>query len=146
MSHIAIVTHSDLRRLEAISVASLASASDADALDALHDELRRAQVVEPDEVPADVATLGSRVSLRSVDPTWSASITLVTPDQSNPVDGRVSVLAPLGAALLGRRAGTDVHWMSPSGRRRARIERILYQPESARQERAGPDVPDGRPS
>jgi regulator of nucleoside diphosphate kinase len=97
----------------------------------LKGELERAVVVPPEEVPAHVVTLNSRVLLRDLDTGTVGDYTLVLPGQADIRDGRVSVLAPVGTALLGQQEGDVVEWVVPAGRKRFRIEVVLYQPESA---------------
>jgi regulator of nucleoside diphosphate kinase len=57
--------------------------------------------------------------------------TLVFPRDANVDEGRISILAPLGTAILGYRVGEEFEWDVPSGKRRLRIAKVLYQPEAA---------------
>lgn len=96
-------------------------------------ELDRAIVVGPDEVPPDVVTMNSRIRLRDGRRTWT--MTLVFPENADPEDDRISVLAPLGAALLGCRVGQIVSFHVSGGggatERSCDILSVLYQPEAA---------------
>jgi len=97
----------------------------------LVDELNRATVVTPEEVPPDVIAMNSRVRLHDLDEGTSLEYTLVYPDAASFSDGKISVLAPIGTALLGYRVGDEIEWQVPAGARRLRIEEMLYQPEAA---------------
>jgi len=100
-------------------------------LEALEEELDRAVVVDTADVPPDVVTVGSRVHLVDRDSGEELLFTVVFPSRANADDGRISVLAPLGTAVLGYRAGDLIEWDVPGGRRRLRVLRVVYQPESA---------------
>jgi regulator of nucleoside diphosphate kinase len=96
-----------------------------DSLLALEQELGRATIVEPDEVPGDIVTMNSTVWFRDVDSDEVESYTLVYPSQADVIQNRISVLAPLGTALLGDRVGTVVQWQVPSGKRKFEILDVL---------------------
>lgn len=97
----------------------------------LEEELERAETVAPEEVPSDVITMRSRVRLRDLDTGGELVYTLVFPSEANFDEGRLSVLAPVGTAMLGYRVGDSIEWEVPSGRRRLKVEELLYQPEAA---------------
>lgn len=128
------VTYQDMERLRALIASSNASAGGDDRdrpyLVTLAAELNRAVVVGPDEVPPDVVTMNSRIRLRDGRRTWT--MTLVFPEKADPEDDRISVLAPLGAAILGCRVGQPVTFRVPGGAERScDILSVLYQPEAA---------------
>ncbi len=103
-----------------------------DAIDGLEAELGRARVVPSREVPPDVVTMNSRV--RYVDESDGAvrELTIVYPKAADAAEARVSVLAPVGAALLGLRVGQSIEWPLPDGRRkRYRVVDVPFQPEAA---------------
>lgn len=100
-------------------------------LDKLSDELDRAHIVPAAEIPPDVVTMGSEVALRDLDTGEEMTFKVVYPSEANVEQQKVSVLAPLGTAVLGYRAGDDIEWNVPGRTRRIRIERVLYQPEAA---------------
>ena len=100
-------------------------------LSRLEEELERAETVTPEEVPADVITMRSKVRLRDLDTGEQMVYTLVFPSEANFDEGKISVLAPVGTALLGYRVGDAIEWEVPSGRRRLKVEELLYQPEAA---------------
>lgn len=93
--------------------------------------LGEAAVVRSEDVPPTVVTLNSRVRVRTVGTDAEREFTLVVPGHSDLRKGRISVLTPVGAALLGRREGDTVECDVPAGRLRLRIEAVLYQPEAA---------------
>lgn len=92
--------------------------------------LERAMRVAPPRVPPDVVTMNSRIRLRDGRRTWT--MTLVFPEKADPEEDRISVLAPLGAAILGCRVGQPVTFRVPGGAERScDILSVLYQPEAA---------------
>jgi regulator of nucleoside diphosphate kinase len=128
------VTQHDMERLRAV-IASSNSGSRGDDRDrpylvTLAAELDRAVVIGADEVPPDVVTMNSRVRLRDGRRTWTMS--LVFPEDADLEEGGISVLAPLGAALLGCRVGQRVAFRVPGGAERScDVLSVLYQPEAA---------------
>ena len=101
----------------------------------LEDELDRAQVLSAAEIPPDVVTMNSEIALRDLDTSEEMVFTLVFPHEANMDQQKVSVLAPLGTAVLGYRAGDVIEWKVPGRTRRLQVERVLYQPETASSER-----------
>lgn len=87
----------------------------------LRAELNRAVIVPDDALPANVARIGSRVRVQDIESGEIEAYTLTLPEQANPADGRISVLAPLGLAVLGYAAGDDFTWAMPGGNRHLRI-------------------------
>ena len=117
-----------LRRL----VAQHAVGKNAKECEALEAELDRAEVVAPADVPADVVTMNSRVRFADADTGEEQEATLVYPADANVKESRISVLAPIGAALLGLSIGQFIEWPVPSGAtKRLRVVSVLYQPEAA---------------
>ena len=100
-------------------------------LDLLEKELYRATLVEPQNIPRDVITMNSKVSVTDIDSGEKTTYTLVFPSAANISENKLSILAPLGMALLGYRTDDIVEWRMPSGVRKLRVEGILYQPEAA---------------
>jgi regulator of nucleoside diphosphate kinase len=97
----------------------------------LEEELERAETVAPEKVPADVITMRSRVRLRDLNTGEEMVYTLVFPSEANFDEGKISVLAPVGTAMLGYRVGDSIEWEVPSGRRRLKVEELIYQPEAS---------------
>ena len=100
-------------------------------LDKLRGELHRAQIVAPQDIPADTITMNSKVALLDLDTREEEIYTLVYPENADSAEGKISVLAPIGTAMLGYRVGDVFEWEVPAGKRRLKVDRILYQPESA---------------
>jgi regulator of nucleoside diphosphate kinase len=104
-------------------------------LSRLRDELQRALVVKSTEIPRDVVTMNSRVRLRDLDSGDAVVFSLVYPSfvhrsGTDVPEMTVSVLAPVGTAILGYRVGDTVEWEVPAGVRRLKVEDVLYQPEA----------------
>jgi regulator of nucleoside diphosphate kinase len=98
-------------------------------LDDLKTELRRAEIVSPDKAPRNVVTMNSTVTLRDLASREKETYTLVFPEDADIAEGKLSVLAPVGTAILGQRLGDEVTWRVPQGWRKIKIERVLFQPE-----------------
>ncbi|NUN71191.1 MAG: nucleoside diphosphate kinase regulator [Bacteroidetes bacterium] len=94
-------------------------------------EMQRAVIVPSREVPPDVVTMRSRVNVRDRATGEGSTITLVFPNEASLDDGKISVLAPIGVALLGYRVGDVVAWKVPSGMKEFEITGIEFQPEAA---------------
>jgi regulator of nucleoside diphosphate kinase len=73
----------------------------------------------------------SKVRLKDLVSGESNTYSLVFPTEANFAEGKISVLAPIGTAILGYKRGDTIEWPVPSGLRRLKVEEILYQPESA---------------
>jgi len=121
----------DLQRLEPLLARSGAEADLPDYLAALSARLCDCEERPPAAVPSDVVTMNSRVRLLDLRSNRAISCTLVFPRAADSAEGRISVLAPLGAALFGARVGATITVDSPRGEQRFRIEELLYQPEAA---------------
>ena len=105
------------------------------ALRPLQEELARAEVAEPAQLPADIITMNSTARVRLDEPGQGGhehELTLVYPRDADGSTDKVSVLAPVGSALLGLRVGDSIDWPMPGGRS-ARLHElgIRYQPEPA---------------
>jgi regulator of nucleoside diphosphate kinase len=100
-------------------------------LSALADELESAEVVEPERVPPDVVTMRSRVRVLDMVSGRATTYTICYPSEANRETGRLSVLAPIGTALLGYREGDVVRWPVPGGVRVLKIDKLEHQPEAA---------------
>jgi regulator of nucleoside diphosphate kinase len=120
-----IVTTQDFERLQRLVACTSSSA--AERLDA---ELARARLVAQTDVPADVVTMNSDVIYEDAASGERRSVRLVYPKDAEAARGWVSVLAPVGSALLGLRQGQTIDWRVPRGTRRLRVLAVPYQPES----------------
>jgi regulator of nucleoside diphosphate kinase len=126
------ITEFDKVRLEElIAVAEEFGDHDRKDLELLAEELDQAEVLLSKAVPPDVVTMNSKVLLRDLSTSETMTYVLVFPKDANIDAGAISVLAPVGTAILGYAKGDVVEWPVPSGMRRIRIEEVLYQPEAA---------------
>ena len=125
-----VVTETDLERLGRLL--QVQPPRNAPACDALEAELGRADVVPANEVAPDVVTMNSRARFVDEDLGEEIEMTLVYPRDADVTRGRVSVLAPVGAALLGLSVGQSIRWPLPhGGERRLRVSAVVYQPEAS---------------
>jgi regulator of nucleoside diphosphate kinase len=128
------ITEFDLNRLSELLEVGLSfrgSKSESGHLDSLKEELDRAHIVLPKDIPPDTVTMNSRVRLSDVSKAGELVYTLVFPRDADAATGSISVLAPVGTAILGCRVGDIIEWQVPAGKRKLKIEEILYQPEAA---------------
>ena len=124
-----LLSRLDCDRIEALLEHPIAQGVDTEALQA---ELARADVVEPAQMPGDVITMNSTARFRDETSGDDREITLVYPVDADGSPGKVSILAPVGSALLGLRIGATIEWPVPGGRTiRLRVLSIQYQPEAA---------------
>jgi regulator of nucleoside diphosphate kinase len=132
------ITDSDRKRLKTLLQENwFDRREDVGDLNRLEYEIERARVVKPTEVPNDVVTMNSRVRLRDLDSGDAVVFSLVYPSlpyaagSENLAEMTVSILAPIGTAVLGYRAGDTIEWDVPAGVRRLKVEDVLFQPEAA---------------
>lgn len=122
------ITEQDARRLRALTQsASAREAVGAQALNRLNAELDRAKIVTESELPADAITMNSTAELEDLDDGEILKFTLVFPESADTFEGRISILAPLGMAMLGYRVGNEFEWPVPNGTIRVRVRRLLGQ-------------------
>jgi regulator of nucleoside diphosphate kinase len=126
------VTSQDKQRLEDLLLEVEASDPRKQGdLIALTEELRRAAIVDPKNVPGDVITMNSRAEMRDLVSGETVAFTLVFPSEANIDEEKISVLAPIGAGMLGYRVGDQFEWNVPGGLRRMKVIKVDYQPEAA---------------
>jgi regulator of nucleoside diphosphate kinase len=126
------ITEFDLKRLlELVQVGITFKGKDGEYLQRLEQELDRAHVVETTAILHDVITMNSRVRLLDLYTGEERLCALVFPSDANIELNKISVLAPIGTAMLGYRVGDVIEWEVPAGLKRLRIDEILYQPEAA---------------
>lgn len=132
------ITDSDSQRLKTLIRENwLNRREDVGDLNRLKYEIKRARIVRSTDVPKDVVTMNSRVRVRDLDSGDAVVFSLIYP--SSPLAAgtdhlagmTVSVLAPIGTAVLGYRVGDTIEWDVPAGVRRLKIEDVLFQPEAA---------------
>jgi regulator of nucleoside diphosphate kinase len=126
-----IITDSDRARLERLIDAEAQGGERPEYLEALRGELRRARIVPPGRVPPDVITMNSTVRVRDLPSGETRRYTLVYPARADIEEGRISIFAPVGTAIIGHRQGDTIEWAVPAGMRRLKVEEVVYQPERA---------------
>lgn len=95
-------------------------------------ELERANLLNDNEIPPDLITMNSKVRFANLDTGKEMIVTLVYPSETNFEEGKISILASLGSALLGLRVNQEINWKFPNGKtQRLRILELLYQPEQS---------------
>ena len=97
----------------------------------LKQELEYSVILAPEAIPLDVVTMNSRVRIKDLTNGGTVIVRLVFPQEADYEQKKVSLLAPLGAALLGRHAGEELCYDAPGGKEKIVIEEIVYQPEAA---------------
>lgn len=126
------ITKYDADRLsDIINGKGLPEGTEPESLENLKNELTRARIVDPADIPPDVITMNSRVCLEDLETGEDEAYTLVFPDQADLEQGRISVLAPVGVGMLGYRIGDIFTWKVPQGECQYRVKEITYQPEAA---------------
>ncbi|SFN06772.1 GreA/GreB family elongation factor [Dokdonella immobilis] len=96
----------------------------------LEEEIARARIVEPTQVPASVVTMNSSVRFRIASSGSTFSLTLVYPRDAGRSSDTISILAPVGSALLGLSEGDEIAWPAPGGGMlNVEIVEVTYQPE-----------------
>lgn len=125
------VTKFDYSRLNALILQKLDDNSNSlRELNHLNIEIKRAQKVDSKKISPDVITMDSMVQLTFLNNNQSKVIRLVYPEKASFKAGQISVLSPLGCALLGYRKGDIVSFSTPGGVQTVRIDEVLFQPEA----------------
>jgi regulator of nucleoside diphosphate kinase len=128
MNRTIYITQLDMNRLRSLIESMKTSRQD---LKMLGKELDQARVIPPSEIPPDVITMNSKAEVRDLNDDELMTYTLVFPAKANVDEGLISVLAPVGTAMLGHRVGDEFEWHVPAGPIHLRVENVLYQPEAA---------------
>ena len=102
-----------------------------DDLQNLEAKLDQSQFIAQREVPKDVITLNSKVCLTDLGTGEEMSYTLVLPNEADIDQHKISILAPIGTAMLGYSVGDTFEWKVPGGLRRLEVKEILHQPEAS---------------
>ena len=133
------VTETDFERLEnLVNGWWAADPRTRELLDRLQGELDRARVVDSSAVAPECITLGSEVMLRDLDTGGLSVHRLVLPNEVGGSPRGLSILSPVGVCVLGYGEGDELDCETPGGRRRLRVEKVLFQPESDLASRIGP--------
>jgi len=126
------ITDTDKRRLKDLIRETRASGSELEiSLEKLEGELNRCKVVKAKEIPEDVITMNSKVRLKDLDTQEEMIYQLVFPGDADPDQNKISILAPIGTALIGYRVGDIIEWKVPAGLRKLKVLEVIYQPEAA---------------
>lgn len=126
------ITKFDLERLKKLlSESRRGDYRGSEYLDVLEKELDRGHCVAPKDIPPDVITMNSTALLVDVDTGEEMTLTLVFPEDADILQDKISVLAPVGTAMLGYRVGDTFEWEVPDGARRLQVKQILFQPEAS---------------
>src|SRR6476620_3616047 len=121
-----------LTQIDYVRLTRLASLSARDAYGAMQALLENSDLVSSAAVPATVVTMNTQVRLQGDTGTAPDKVTVCYPDDAEPSQGFISVLSPLGASLLGLKAGDVARWRTPVGQERmACIVDVLFQPEAS---------------
>ena len=123
--HPIVISVPDARVLRGLLASRSAASRDQEHLDELRLELERAQVLEPQHVSTNIVTMHKLLRIVDLSSNKRQELVLVSPAEADVSERRISVLAPLGTALLGYREGDEVEWLMPGGIRRLRIEAVL---------------------
>jgi regulator of nucleoside diphosphate kinase len=125
------ITEQDAARLRRLLDSNVArKETDSTSLKRLEHELDRAKIVPQSELPADAIAMNSTVELEDLSDGEILTYTLVYPEQADAASGRISILAPLGMAMLGYRVGDEFEWPVPSGMIRVRVRRMIESPDA----------------
>lgn len=125
-----IITALDQQKLAAVLTNALTQSVGPDAqLEAFRAELEQAEIVSPESVPPDVVTMNSTVCLYDADFDVTDTYHLVYPVDADIFDNRLSILNPMGMAVLGRRSGEVIRWQNANGEHEMKLKELQYQPE-----------------
>ena len=126
------ITDSDKKRLKQLIREARAFGSEHEIyIEKLEGELNRGKAVKSREIPKDVITMNSKVHLKDLATREEMIYWLVFPDDADPDQNKISILAPIGTALIGYRVGDVIEWKVPAGLRKLKVLEVLYQPEAA---------------
>lgn len=124
------ITDIDKERLENIIETELKRGKTADnTIEKLESEINNAKVINHLQISPDIITMNSRVLLSLDNEDLEAS--LVYPEDANLNNNKLSILSPVGTAILGYRKGDDIEWKVPAGVTNIHIKKIIYQPEAS---------------
>ena len=123
------VTVEDMARLGRLLISAAAATPD-ESVRALDEKLDRANSVRPEEIRPDVVTMNSKVRITNLDSGEEHVFTLVFPEHADESVHKVSVLDPVGVAVLGCRVGYEIEWKTHGSALNLRIEEVMWQPEN----------------
>lgn len=123
------ITISDRDAVRLRLLAELNDPTNAENIERLKTELERARIVPIAELPANVIAMNATVELEDLEDGEVMTYTLVFPENANIETKKISILAPLGMALLGFKVGDEIEWPVPAGKIRVRVRRLV-EPEN----------------
>ncbi len=124
------ITHEDLKKLRALLSSATIPERDRECIAELEEELDRAIIVDSKDIPKQVITMNSKFCLRNLENDKLHVFTLVYPHEADIAQGKLSILAPVGIAVIGYRVCDIIEWEIPKGVCRLRVESIIFQPEA----------------
>jgi len=119
------------RILDSIKVAKQSNKLNAAEAELLLGELNSAEIVEPQEIPVNVVTMNSIVTISFLNINKSVNFQLVYPNEADIKKNKISIFSPIATALIGYKVSDEIEWVVPSGLIKIRIDEIIYQPEAA---------------
>lgn len=126
------ITEKDKLRLKSLFRATIGvNSNDLNNMKELLVEIERAEVTSDDNINENVITMNSTVVVKDIDTDKEFEYTIVYPEYADSSKNKISVLAPVGTALLGYKVGDIIEWKVPAGERRFLVQQILFQPEAA---------------
>lgn len=124
------ITEVDYLRLKGL-IESIEDDSDTSVLEL---ELDVATIIDASKAPRDLVTMNSKLRFLDLTEQKESTIEIVYPQFANLEQGKVSILAPLGTALIGLRSGEQINWQFPNGKTKClQVLEVLYQPEAQAQ-------------
>ncbi len=124
MNHTPIYISRDDNSKLRLLIATALHSNGSTALARLRDELDRAAVVDSAAIPADVVTMNSTVAFEDLGTGEIEEYTITFPEMAEVERHRISILAPIGTALIGCRVGDLVKWSTPGGIRQLKVRRV----------------------
>lgn len=125
-----LITVNDYQRITGLIEFSALKNKSPEIAGRLLQELKSAKTVPQDRISRNIVTMNSRALLREITSGREVEITITYPQDADSKEQKVSVLSPIGVALLGCREGDITSWRVPGGIGRFKVEKILYQPEA----------------
>lgn len=126
------ITEKDKLKLKSLFRATIGiNSNDLTNMKELLEEIERAEVISDDNIDENVITMNSTVVVKDIDTDKEFEYTIVYPEYADSSKNKISVLAPVGTALLGYKVGDIIEWKVPAGKRQFLVQEILFQPEAA---------------
>ena len=129
-----LITEFDLDRLESLlDMCWRRSGFDEKNLELLQKKISNCIVVPPEFIPNNIITMNSTFTVENEVTNEKKTYTLVFPEDADIRGNKISILAPIGVAILGHKVGEFIEWVAPSGLKKMKFIQIHYQPETCRQ-------------